>query len=333
MVRPRHAWLRAMPIAVAVLAIVAGEAAATTIAYIVHTPGVGGASRSAIRLMNIETGETRILVEFERASGLDASADGRRLVCTTGKRANTHLTLIDARTGAFERLRREHELGVYNVPRFSPSGDELLYNYAQPAGAAYAVKLLDLRTRNSTWLTPRGFKAWEPDWSPDGSQIVLVKNDPRKLYRDLHVMPAEGGEARNLTFWLEHDEEPAWSPDGREIAFMRVSKLGRRVATYDVASGDVRELTDHTFEAFRPSWSPDGQHIVFSGATVEERDRGRDTWNVYTMRRDGTDMLRLTRHEPAWAVDPVWVDADLLPVAPRGAVPTGWAALKQQVGP
>jgi Tol biopolymer transport system component len=201
--------------------------------------------------------------------------------------------------------------------------------YAKPSGAPTALKVLDLRAGSSTWLTRRGFRAMSPDWSPDGTQIVFVKKDPRKPWLDLHVMPAEGGEARNLTFWLEHDEEPAWSPDGREIAFMRVSKLGRRVATYDVASGDVRELTEHTFEAFRPSWSPDGQHIVFYGATVEGINRGRETWNLYTIRQDGTDMRRLTDHEPEWAVYPVWVNADLLPVSRRGKAVTTWGHLRK----
>jgi hypothetical protein len=100
MARPRHAWLGATWIAAALLAIaVANEAAATTIAYIVWTPGPDGVSRSAIQLMNMETGETRLLVAFERASGLDASPDGRRLACRTGKGNDSRLTIIDARNG------------------------------------------------------------------------------------------------------------------------------------------------------------------------------------------------------------------------------------------
>ena len=94
-----------------------------------------------------------------------------------------------------------------------------------------------------------------------------------------------------------------------------------------MASGDVRELTEPAFEAFRPSWSPDGQHIVFDGAMAEDIDRGRDTWNVYSIRRDGTDMRRLTHHGPEWAVYPVWVDADLLPVSRGGKAVTAWGGL------
>ena len=58
--------------------------------------------------------------------------------------------------------------------------------------------------------------------------------------------------------------------------------------------------------------------------------RGRDTWNVYSIRRDGTDMQRLTRHEPNRAVYPVWVDADLLPVSRRGKAGATWGALKRK---
>ena len=329
MPRPRDPLWRMACVAALLGAIVAPNAAGDTLAYLAWTSGLDGPRRVTVDVMNMDTAETRTLVGFELASGLSASRDGRRLVCVTGGRDDNRLTLIDARTGAVEYLPREDDIGYALLPKFSPDGQHLLYNYSKPAGAPSAVKVLDLHTGASTWLTKRGFRSLNPDWSPDGTQIVFAK-EPPKRYADLHVMSAEGGETLNLTNWQEdHDDEPAWSPDGTEIAFMRVSKLGRRVAVYDIASGDVRELTDHAFEAFRPTWSPDGQHVVFHGVTVEDADRGRDARNAYSIRRDGTDMRRLTHHEPG-AVYPVWVDADLLPVSPRGAAVTTWATLKQQ---
>ena len=236
MVKRGQRWRTATWLAAALLAATAASAtSAATVAYFVWTPGLDGVANSALELMNPETGETRVIAEFERAAGLDASADGRRLVCRTGTWYGSRLTLIDARTGVAEHLPREHELGVYRGPKFSPDGHQVLYNYAQPAGAPFAVKVMDLGARSSTWLTPRGYRAWDPDWAPDGSQIVLVQKDPRKLYHDLHVMPAEGGDALNLTFWLEHDDEPAWSPDGKEIAFIRAHEdKGARRLRYGV---------------------------------------------------------------------------------------------------
>ncbi len=328
-----RSWWAATWIAAAVLTTLSHEAAATTIAYIVWTPGPDRVGSSAIHLMDAETGDTRVLVEFELATGLDASADGRRLVCASGFGMDNRLTLVDARTGAVEYLPREDDIGVAGAAKFSPDGAALLYMYAKPAGAQYALKTIDLRTRVSTWLTKRGFGAAWPDWSPDGAQIVFVKRDPRLPSYDLHIMPAEGGPARNLTFWFEQDDEPAWSPDGSEIAFVRVNQgQGTRLATYDIDTGDVRELTEGTSWAFRPSWSPDGQRIVFYGATVEGINRGRDTWNLYTIGRDGTDMRRLTHHEPDVDVYPVWVDTDLLAVSRGGKAIATWGRLKLRAG-
>jgi Tol biopolymer transport system component len=171
-----------------------------------------------------------------------------------------------------------------------------------------------------------------PDWSPDGTEIVFVKKDPRLPSYDLHVMPAEGGAARDLTFWHEQDDEPAWSPDGREIAFVRVGQFGGpRASVYDVESGDVRELTEITSQAFRPSWSPDSRQIVFHGGAVTDLNRGRDTLNIYAIGRDGSDLRRLTHHEPDMAVNPVWVDADLLAVSRAGKVVTTWGRVKRSV--
>lgn len=322
----RTNWSRfAGILAVCLATLGAGHAHAATLAYLYWEPALR--ADGAIHLLNMETEEDRALVELDHPSYLDVSHDGRRLVLTSGK-PDQRLTLVDARTGAVELLPREDEGTYYGVPRFSPDGARLAYMYSKPSGAPPALRVRDLRTGVSDWITKRGFRAGDPDWSPDGSEIVFRKLDPAKPWRDLHVMPAEGGPARNLTFWMEHDEYPAWSPDGQEIAFVRVSLAGRRLSVYDMATGEVRELTNATFEASRPAWSPDGEHLVFSGGDVEGLGRGRERRNVHAIRRDGTELRRLTQYKEGSARYPVWVDADLLPVSPGGASRVTWGRLK-----
>ena len=56
-------------------------------------------------------------------------------------------------------------------------------------------------------------------WSPDGSRIAFIsardKDQPQ-----IHLIDAEGGEARTLTDLPQGSlAEFAWSPDGRKIAF------------------------------------------------------------------------------------------------------------------
>ncbi len=56
---------------------------------------------------------------------------------------------------------------------------------------------------------------WSPAWSPDGSQIAFA------MHGSLWKVPADGGEAEQITTGPEYDSQPQWSPDGRRIVFTR----------------------------------------------------------------------------------------------------------------
>jgi dipeptidyl aminopeptidase/acylaminoacyl peptidase len=93
----------------------------------------------------------------------------------------------------------------------------------------------------------------------------------------LFVMPADGGEARDLTpgdvdspIWTEAgSEEVAFSPDGREIAFSRYSENESLTANSDLyvmpaSGGTPRAITTNKAYDATPSYSPDGRYIAYS---------------------------------------------------------------------
>src|SRR5437868_9021615 len=65
---------------------------------------------------------------------------------------------------------------------------------------------------------------YEPFWSPDGKQIVLISS--RHGGMKVHVLDAtsskNGSEMQQITFGEADDDSPAWSPDGKKIAFVSV---------------------------------------------------------------------------------------------------------------
>jgi TolB protein len=157
------------------------------------------------------------------------------------------------------------------------------------AVARLGIVLVDRDGGNANVLTKgRGWRDYEPAWSPDGRRIAFTRNADCYCAGRIFVMRANGRGIRRLTDG-RFDESPEWSPDGRLIAYSSQRGLKvmrpdgsheRRVARF----GDVGEV----------DWSPDGRRLAFA------RDRF-----VWTARwNDGGGERRLVRGgDPDWSPD------------------------------
>src|SRR3989442_8964729 len=85
---------------------------------------------------------------------------------------------------------------------------------------------------------------YEPFWSPDGKQIVLISS--RHGGMKVHVLDASssnnGSEMRQITFGEAEDDSPAWSPNGKKIAFVSVREGVQQIFVMDADGTDVRQL-------------------------------------------------------------------------------------------
>ena len=153
---------------------------------------------------------------------------------------------------------------------------------------------------------------YEPFWSPDGRQIVLISS--RHGGMKVHVMDASsishGSDMRQLTTGETEDDTPAWSPDGKRIVFVSVRDRVSQICVMNADGTDVRQLTSGTAENIHPMWSPDSTTILFnttyfSRATAADgRDVPSDNkvigeqidkkMDLATIRRDGSDLKRIT---------------------------------------
>ena len=119
------------------------------------------------------------------------------------------------------------------------------------------------------------FRAYHPDWSPDGDQIAFDAETGGG--NEIWVINADGTQAavmvpRSTDCAISCGDValPAWSPDGSKIAFVRF-QLGASgleaaaIEVLDVASRDRRVLfTAPSKTALNyPRWSSDGRSIVF----------------------------------------------------------------------
>jgi mono/diheme cytochrome c family protein len=112
----------------------------------------------------------------------------------------------------------------------------------------------------------------QPAFSPDGSRIVVVKNDPDTDGRDIWAFDIATGKGTAITSDAPQDSTPIWSPDGAYIAYVsdreNANAIVRRASNgsgdeeiiYKQSTGGQMILTD---------WSADGRFICFwSGETM-----------------------------------------------------------------
>jgi len=137
-----------------------------------------------------------------------------------------------------------------------------------------------------------------PSWSPDGSRIAFASD--RGGNADIWIMNSDGSNLVNVTDHEAKDHSPAWSPDGDWIAFASVrDSLYWELYLMRPDGSDVQRLTWwEDASDLSPTWSPDGTRLAFAS----KRD---GNWEIYTMDRDGSNLVRLT-DDPADDTNPAW---------------------------
>ncbi len=155
-----------------------------------------------------------------------------------------------------------------NSLALGPTGTKLLFSKSDIYKNYYTYQdlyVLDLENSRLSRLTEGG-RAGDPDFSPDGSRIVFVKNE--KGTRTLRLMRSDGSDLRMLCSYEANVQyfSPRWSPDGRKIVVAKWSpEKSQKIYLVSLATGEQQRLTQEEGLACEsnPCFSPDGEYIIF----------------------------------------------------------------------
>jgi len=113
----------------------------------------------------------------------------------------------------------------------------------------------------------------DPQVSPDGRWVLFsavdvnVEENTRKPH--LWIVPAAGGESRQITSGQEGENRGRFSPDSKSILYVSSAVGGSQIwiAAFNsqsgTISGDARQLTSISTEADGALWTPDGKQVLF----------------------------------------------------------------------
>lgn len=128
-------------------------------------------------------------------------------------------------------------------PVYSPDGTQIAFSVREDEGSGVRYQeiwTMDLEAATYSSLVVGTDGAMDPDWSPDGDNIVYVQREGEQL--NLWIAPVAGGEPYRLVE-TRTAVEPVWSPDGSQIAYIHLVDVEFEVWVVDVESGPDGRLT------------------------------------------------------------------------------------------
>ena len=155
-------------------------------------------------------------------------------------------------------------------PALSPDGKKLAYLTSEKQDFAItSLKIYDFETQKKTKL--KGWIDTRIGWSPDGEEIVFVRN--KGGFNDLYIYNLAADEERRISARLRA-KDPSFSPDGQRIAFVHNEDGTNNLGLIDRDGTDLVYLTNNNdaTQYMAPRFSPDGEWLLFSLFRGEDRD-------------------------------------------------------------
>jgi len=203
---------------------------------------------------------------------------------------------------------------MYSVgsPKISPDGRHVVFEQTRTNWDANAFEtdlwIADVGNRERHLLTTAGHSCDSAAWSPDGKWIAFASDRPGALpkspegKRQLWIMPADGGEAQQLTKMEKGMGGFEWAPDSQHIAFSAEAPDPKTLKDRKESFGDYQVIhadyqMSHLWLIDLPKMDAAGR----PGATAEPKQLTKEdafTIEEFSFSPDGSKIAFSAKKDP-----------------------------------
>ena len=228
------------------------------------------------------------------------SPDGTQVVFvnTTGTGSDLYIAAADG--SGVQPLTTDE--GYERDPRWSPTGEWILFQ-SICIDCDEDLELIRPDASERLVLTDDDVRDLVAAWSPDGSQIAIVRGPGTTNGNELWMIDGDGTDLSLLSSDVAF-EEPEWAPDGSHL-IARTTDSSFSVVALDGTRTEVSSENDAPI--FEWDWSPDSARIAFS------------SYGLHLIASDGTERSEVVTSTAVQSGDkvPDWVTT--LDWAPDGS--------------
>lgn len=278
------------------------------VAFVVH---------GELFLMPLSGGKaTRLTDHPAYDHGIAWSPDSKKIIFASDRGGHEDLYLLEPDDPEHPQLVKAHKFKTTRLTD-TPEG-EVGVSFAPNGKRVVFIRAGKLWSINPDGTDPKVVvphtQVIDYDWSPDAEWIAYARMDG-SFASEMYIMPAEGGEAKNVTRYATFNAGITWSYEGKKIAFLSQRRSDTSLYVLSLQKPAVEgapeskeiDWDDIHLRVKQPAALPaDEGAISMDGSKVAFRSHSNDGDDLWVANANGGQMTRMTHtkaqpHQIQWS--------------------------------